>query len=280
MAYQYQSATPVADAAKFSLSQWFWLPSVGGTQLNGTPQSLLNWGLNGPDDLLKASTIVLQSAASLWRFRVFCFGGGVVNPAPPPPFMGMNNTWLGATMATIGSQTFDAWHHLAIGYDGSQGIGGFQGLSASPVFKVRIDGVVASGVATASSAAASSIFDAGRASNGMYVEGFPVGLPVTPEQEGFPLQFTHKIAFGHTMMWFGTYIDFSDAGNFAKFVTERGGRGIAASPATAIAEFGEPHLWFEGNAKQFKTNRGTGGEFTQVGTLTDFTPIASYDLVE
>jgi len=279
MAYLHQASATVADTAKLSLSMWFRIPSDGGMQINSFSQSLLNFGLNGESDLLKASTIQLTSSGSQWFIRAFLFGGAVVNPLAPPPFFGMNNQFNSNGMTSLGETTIDAWHHLAIGYDGSQGIGGNQGLSASPVFKVILDGSTVAGTASASTPANSAIFDAGRTSNGLYVQGFPIGMPLTTEQLETPLQFTHKIEFGDTQIWFDSYIDWSDPDNFAKLVTVTGDIGSPASMAEAAIEFGDPQFKFTGGADQFGNNLGTGGSLTKIGTLTNFSPNPSCVMV-
>jgi hypothetical protein len=42
--------------------------------------------------------------------------------------------------------------------------------------------------------------------------------------------------------------------------------------SVAAAAFGTPTFLFKGNAAAFANNAGTGGSFTQTGTVTDFTP--------
>lgn len=286
MSYLYQPATLAADTFKLAYSTWFYLPATNGVQLNGQPQSLLSFGLNGIDDLLKASYLQLSGAGGSWLLQAFLFGGAVTNPLPPPPMFGMLNRWLSSNMAVLGAQTHDAWHQLAISWDGSQGVvpSSFQLLSPNPVFSVVLDGVALVGTSSASSPASLSIFDAGRLSSGIYIQGFPVGLPVTTEQVDFPLQFTHEIEFGDTQMWVGRYVDWSLSSNFSNIVRVSCGIGVPAAVSLADAAYGTPAFRFVRDnisGIEFQTNLGTGGSFTVVGSsLIDFTPGPSVDLVE
>jgi hypothetical protein len=72
--------------------------------------------------------------------------------------------------------------------------------------------------------------------------------------------------------WFGTFIDFSNPVNRAKFITNTG---KPVDPAIAAAAFGTQTILLRRNKTlglHFDTNEGIGGSFTSVGTITDFTP--------
>jgi len=57
--------------------------------------------------------------------------------------------------------------------------------------------------------------------------------------------------------------------NLAKFITPDG---KPVNPTVAAAAFGTPTYLFKGNAAGFTNNQGTGGAFTKISTVSDFTP--------
>jgi hypothetical protein len=261
-----------------AMAIWFYLPSDGGVQLNGLPQSIFNFGLNGVDDLLRASRVGIFSGGGQWSIQAHLFGGGVVNPFPPPAYFGMNNQWISNGMATIGSQTHDFWHCLAMSWDGSQGVGGqFQKLSANPVFSVALDDTMISGTSSASSPANTAIYDATRTSDGLYIQGFPMGIPVTEDQQQYPLQFTETIIFHECQIWFNKYVDWSSSTNRSKVMIFQDGRVRPPADVRAAQDaFGSSDIWFLRDGPsgiKYENNQGTAGPFTVVGTNPqDFSP--------
>lgn len=276
MSYLVQAATAIPDAYKLSMSIWFRIPTIGGVPNDGSQQNLFNFGLNGVDDLLLVSRLYLyyDGGAGGWRIVFFGFGGGPnPNPFPPPNFFGMSNTWQSASTVLA----YDTWHHLALGYDGSQSIvgDGFHALSGSPIFVVAKDRAILTGTAAASDPTF-GIFDATSGSTGMYVQGFPVGFPLTTEQFSFPLEFTFNIKFAEVQMWFGRYIDFSSTTNLNKFIDATGKPVDPTVAGGAWSAYGVPTIAFRRSSRAkrlFQTNQGTGGAFSVVGTApVDFTP--------
>lgn len=84
--------------------------------------------------------------------------------------------------------------------------------------------------------------------------------------------------FSDFQLWSGQYIDWSNSNNFAKVVTITGGIGRPTNTNMASAAFGLPAILFKGDSSTsgFRINRGTGGSFSKIGTLSNFTPGPSY----
>jgi len=121
--------------------------------------------------------------------------------------------------------------------------------------------------------------------------GSSYSIPINGESAGLPFNLNWKYGGGQTQadyqqimefsevqLWFGQYIDWTDADNFAKVVKVAGGVGTPEDPAIAAAAFGTQQILFRGKASDasFYVNRGDGGAFTKTGTVTDFTPGPSY----
>lgn len=104
------------------------------------------------------------------------------------------------------------------------------------------------------------------------VNSFEFGVPVqTADVAAQP-----ALQMADFQMWFGQYIDWTDPDNFSKVVKITNGVGTPVNPSTAANAFGSQDILFKGNASSFYTNRGSGGIFTQVGTINNFTPTPSY----
>ncbi len=86
----------------------------------------------------------------------------------------------------------------------------------------------------------------------------------------------YVVRMANLQIWPGQYIDWRDSANFSKVVTINGATGTPAPLADASTAFGTPTIRCSGNHLAFPINTGSGGAFTQDGTITDFTPTASY----
>lgn len=64
--------------------------------------------------------------------------------------------------------------------------------------------------------------------------------------------------------WPGVYVDLSVAANLKAFY-----RNGPVSPSRALALLGAPIVDFRGDLPGWKTNKGSGGAFTETGTLTE-----------
>lgn len=96
--------------------------------------------------------------------------------------------------------------------------------------------------------------------------GFEFGLPCVNAGSAD----NAGVRFGDTQIWLGQYITPSDA-NMAKFVRSTGG-GHGTYPtdrSAAATAFGTPTFWFKGSKATFIENLGTGGSFTQGGSISD-----------
>ncbi len=94
---------------------------------------------------------------------------------------------------------------------------------------------------------------------------------VAPPFQRYPNQTNQRICLAEFQLWTDLYIDDLGVacGNFVT-VTESGAKAVPMS--VAAAAYGQPTLAFSGGASDFTVNGGTGGSFTQTGTVTDFTP--------
>jgi hypothetical protein len=109
------------------------------------------------------------------------------------------------------------------------------------------------------------------------VSGQQIGISTFPFrsiQENQIVTYNPVIEYGFIDAWFGQYID--PAVHLNKFVSEINGVGKPVSRAAAVDAFGDPDLSFSGGASSFFKNRGTAGDFTKIGTLTNFSPVPSY----
>lgn len=88
---------------------------------------------------------------------------------------------------------------------------------------------------------------------------FPIPLDAPSE---FPAQNAFDCA--DVQIWTSTYISPS-AENIAKFIS--GGKPV--NPALAATAFGQQTILFSGDNTTFGTNQGTGGAFTQTGSLSN-----------
>ncbi len=79
---------------------------------------------------------------------------------------------------------------------------------------------------------------------------------------------THPtVDYADVQIWVGQYID--PTVNYSKFVTISGGHGTPVKPSVAAAAFGHQTFLFTGGKSGFPLNRGTGGAFNKIGTITD-----------
>jgi hypothetical protein len=79
-----------------------------------------------------------------------------------------------------------------------------------------------------------------------------------------------RVQYGPVQIWVGQYIDIR--ASIDRFVLLSGGRGAPQPMSVANAAFGRPTFAFNGNKSVFPFNQGTGGAFTQIGTINDFSP--------
>ncbi len=274
MAYIYQAATSIADTAKLSLSFFFRIPASSGLAATAV-SDLLAFGLYGEDDVGKANTLTLlhNTTLGIWQLEFRAHGGGPnANPDPPPPYFAMQNRWLSANMTNVGTTSLDTWHHLAFGYDGSNGIvgDGFHALSGSPVFNVVLDRSTLTGTSSATDPII-NVFNIDRGSSGMYVNGLQLGVPTTKFRQESGFFDNQKIDMAYYQVWFNQYIDWTDSTKLNKVITTDG-HPADTTGDLALAAFGPRSFFFKGGAAAFSVNLGSGGAMTKVGTLTDFTP--------
>jgi hypothetical protein len=78
-----------------------------------------------------------------------------------------------------------------------------------------------------------------------------------------------KFEMADFMMWTGVSLDTSVTGNRRLFIDADGN---PVNPSVAIAALGTPVYDFRGPASDVATNRGSAGNPTKTGTVTDFTP--------
>ncbi len=107
------------------------------------------------------------------------------------------------------------------------------------------------------------------------MSGLETVLPATSSNSGFPTsQSNVKLAYAYTQAWFDRALDISDPVVVSKFLTANGKP--PANPFTASNFFGRPAIHFYRDKKkrvEFKTNNGTAGSFTLVGSSpVDFSP--------
>lgn len=69
---------------------------------------------------------------------------------------------------------------------------------------------------------------------------------------------------------FGTYVDLSDAANRAKFISSNG-MPMYLGPDGSLPFGFAPDVFLSGNTDDWHLNKGTGGDFTENGALTDAT---------
>jgi len=112
----------------------------------------------------------------------------------------------------------------------------------------------------------------------MDVSNGEIDVPNTVVGGSFPVN--GKMDVGDFQLWVGTFIDPTNSANLDKFVVVANGIGRKVAPSVAAEAFGEQTILCSGGASSFPTNRGTGGAFTTIGTLTDFVPAASFEVIE
>jgi len=86
-----------------------------------------------------------------------------------------------------------------------------------------------------------------------------------------------RLVFNYCQIWFGQYIDWSVAGNFAKVAQVVGGALAPASDTLAAQKaFGASDIFFVRDSVsgiKYEDNQGTAGDFTVIGTPPqDFSP--------
>jgi len=100
-------------------------------------------------------------------------------------------------------------------------------------------------------------------------------IPINGKEFGIPAFAANlatqgkRLQYGNVQVWFGQFIDPTNAGNLAKF---RDADGKPVNPAVSTAAFGTQTILFRGNAEGFIIDQGTGGPFIKTGTITDYPP--------
>lgn len=95
----------------------------------------------------------------------------------------------------------------------------------------------------------------------------------------FPSKYlSTAMEFAEIYIWYNTFIDFAVSANRLRFVNISDSVATPAPASTIISAFGTPTYNFRGKASDssFYFNRGSGGAFSKVGTVSDFTPAPSY----
>jgi hypothetical protein len=98
------------------------------------------------------------------------------------------------------------------------------------------------------------------ASSNIAVNGTEIGIPtMTANRTQSP-----KAESAGIQIWFGQFIDPTNPTSLAALSN--------ADPTVAVAAFGTPYIDIRGPAAGVTTNNGSGPNFTQAGTISDFSP--------
>lgn len=97
------------------------------------------------------------------------------------------------------------------------------------------------------------------------LSGKEVGLPSYPDSVwGLNDQI---VQMADVQIWVGTYIDPFSPTNLSKLIEVSGGRGTPVNSDIAAEYFGRPTYLFSGARDDFFVNQGTGGVFSNIGTI-------------
>ncbi len=308
MSYQYNN-TSIADTKKLSLATWFRIPASGSPSFDGRQQYLFEFGVV-PEGALTdnchlrisrndTSTIITARLTGVARD----IAGGDFGQDIPHIDIAATNQELGAGNGfTTPFFTSVTWNLLCFSVDLSTsdvasvgaGPGYTVGTLATMVFNkvnlltksldTQFNGYFPDGLGLRSSGSGSNwIYNQNPLYGGapdpaytiptfnMSVSGTQIGIPCNAEDIGSRAPYVLGRAYTH--VWFGQYIDWTNATNLSKVVTTDGRP--PTNPQTASTYFGAPDLHFYRDKKtkvNFITNHGSGGAFTLVGGQPDFTP--------
>jgi len=294
-----QASSQIANTNKFTLSGWFRIPTA--LLVSNTDMHLFSFGDGGDDHNLENSEIRVRNVnnASDTLIEAYFSGplfsdpednrydifGGNYDDAPMADTSGGSGNGFFydqiAHRAALGSKIVkDQWYHLFVAADLSVA----DSISFIPQSRVtrsrKIDIYLDRDrlVGQYRLAVGLSIFTAGVTAPLPAFNFLASGLSMAIPSPDYRVSLQNGVEYDDLQVWFGTYVE-PTSDNLDRFVKEVNGVGRKVSPSVAAEAFGEPTLLFKGGAEQFKTNRGTGGTFTKVGTLTDFTPTASYEVI-
>jgi hypothetical protein len=181
------------------------------------------------------------------------------------------------------------WFHMIVAADYSNAVSYSNALSAGNRFYVRINGTT-QGVYAPSGIALSDgttyqkgsgfnlalgpfLFVGGNGTVNANIPAFDFALSGTeigiPSQRDSNNKNTNLIDMADVQIWLGTYIDPTNELNFEQFVIRTpGGGGYAQPPSVAAEAFGPQTYLFSGARDNFLINQGTGGAFSNTGTIT------------
>ncbi len=104
------------------------------------------------------------------------------------------------------------------------------------------------------------------------ISGSPCGIPQTAlESAGVP-----RIRFAQTQVWFGRFLAAADT--VSAFISashhpaKPDGKLPSGVLSPAWAQFGQPDLYFKGGKSTFVKNKGSAGDFSAGGDITDYKP--------
>lgn len=266
MARLSQSATAIPDSAAISLSMWFRFPA---STADGS-YALLEFGdaSGGSNSYIECDI----SGGSIVRCLAHFQAPAVFDPV----FEEYNANSSIEASADVISLPLAAWHHLFISVNW-QWTSAVDVIGPWPIW-LFLDGVSRAtypgtpGLVNASSGGTGPPVP--RTGSGILVSGAEVSVPRQSDNPNFWSD--AHIELAEMQAWFGTFIDPSISGNLAKFIKISGTRGKPVGSSTAATAFGKQTLLFSGNKSKFIVNKGNGGAFVKVGTVTDFTPGPSF----
>lgn len=276
MALLTQATTAIADTRKFTCSAWVNVSSSG----SPSTVNLFSFG----DSLNTWSAINLLFVNSSSALIGVDLNGPSISPAGTFKHFDYTSLALGAggsntnfdeasRSATLGSAFgYDVWRHVfvAVDLDETDTIDFTPSISLTARGR-KIDVAYGGTVITAGLyglTVPDSMIEGSTAGNipnwDIAIAGQEISIPDLADNIGAG---TPTVRFADVQVWFGQYIE-PTSGNLAKFIDANTGKPI--DPAAARAAFGQQTLLFQGDAEGFPVNQGTGGEFTTVGTISDF----------
>lgn len=292
MGYLYNaSASIVSESNKLSLSTWLRIPSIGidTTKLIGFGE----WGHNTDASRERANRFYINYVTSaggqgndLWYPGGFCWGmERERSPGNPSDAFLLEDSFgfstIPYTVSSVGGMQTDRWYHYAVAFNLGEDLthfnpsGGFNIPQVLNGVQINVTGGNAGVTQDGVTGASRPVVITG---TGLRMKGNDVSVPWLNATTGTGGELWHnKIDLAYFQLWYGTYIDWTNATNFSKVVTINGSTGTPASTSGAAAAFGQQTILFSGKASNsaFFVNRGTSGSFTKVGTASD-TPGPSY----
>lgn len=272
MGYLVNGAPVVTESNAMTLSTWVRIPA---TEAANTYAGFVHWGLESTAHInAKVNYIGLTKSGGNWRLTGSITGAGRERAPPGDTTNVADNIGIFATPATI---SVGSWYHFLVAISAGGNLNSY-GVDGGQVGTAVINASVQDSFSiVANTGPLSNIlnFATELTGNGLRMYGKPCGVPwvIVGNDSQSRNQSQSRIDMADFQLWYGLYIDPTNASNFSKFVTITGNVGRPASTLGAANAFGEPHILFSGKAsnRSFYINRGTGGEFTLTGSGTDTT---------